>query len=253
MKRGVNVLAAADGVVVGLRNTMPDKRIETEADGAAVASKECGNGVVLRHEDGYETQYCHMKQGSVVVQNGQHVSAGAVLGQVGLSGKTQFPHVHLSVRKDGAPIDPFAPHEAAGSCRYDATDTLWEDGFAAQFAYQPTVLAQFGMADGAVDMDDVTDGVWEGFVPKQAAPLVLYGLAVNGQTGDQLALELRGPEGVIAQSNGAALDRRKAQWFAFAGKKAPAGGWPAGQYSTRVQILRGGVVLDSRESQFTLP
>ena len=40
---------------------------------------------------------------------GDNVQVGDVLGKIGLSGRTQFPHVHVSVRHNGTCIDPFAP------------------------------------------------------------------------------------------------------------------------------------------------
>ena len=63
--------------------------------------------MAIRHADGWETQYCHLRQGSVLVATGERVEAGRALGLVGMSGEANFPHVHLSVRRDGVGIDPF--------------------------------------------------------------------------------------------------------------------------------------------------
>ena len=120
MLRGVDVLAAAPGVVRGMRDGVPDVG-PTET----TAGKECGNGVVLRHEGGWKTQYCHMKSGSLLVQPGQKVTAGTVLGQVGLSGKTEFPHLHLSLRHDGEVVDPF-DLSAFPTCG-ETGESLWHD------------------------------------------------------------------------------------------------------------------------------
>jgi len=98
---GVNVLAAADGTVMGVRNDMKDV-LQTGPDAPDVSDRECGNGIVIRHDGGYETQYCHLAQGSVTVMAGQQISAGDIIGQIGLSGQTQFPHLHLSLRKNGS-------------------------------------------------------------------------------------------------------------------------------------------------------
>ena len=83
VRAGVAVLAAADGVVAGVRDGMPDVSIR-ETGKEAVKDRECGNGLVLRHADGWETQYCHLAQGSVAVRRGQTVRAGERLGLVGL-------------------------------------------------------------------------------------------------------------------------------------------------------------------------
>ncbi|MEH6360515.1 MAG: M23 family metallopeptidase, partial [Amylibacter sp.] len=83
MQAGVNVLATTAGRVKGLRNSMVDRMLRSDADRAAINGKDCGNGVVIVHVDGWETQYCHMKQGSLTVVKDQAVQAGDVLGQVG--------------------------------------------------------------------------------------------------------------------------------------------------------------------------
>jgi D-3-phosphoglycerate dehydrogenase len=57
---------------------MPDTGLRGE-----IAGRECGNGVVIAHEDGWETQYCHMRRGSVAVQPGERVARGQTLGLVG--------------------------------------------------------------------------------------------------------------------------------------------------------------------------
>jgi murein DD-endopeptidase MepM/ murein hydrolase activator NlpD len=107
-RRGVNVLAAAAGRVARLRDGVAE-RVVGQPGAADVNTQECGNGVVIDHGDGWETQYCHMARGSVVVKVGQQVAAGAPLGRVGLSGKTEFPHLHLTVRHGAQVVDPFAP------------------------------------------------------------------------------------------------------------------------------------------------
>ena len=95
VRAGVAVLAAADGVVAGVRDGMTDVSIR-ETGKEAVKNRECGNGLVLRHADGWETQYCHLAQGSVAVRRGQTVRAGERLGLVGLSGLTSKAAAHSS-------------------------------------------------------------------------------------------------------------------------------------------------------------
>src|ERR1700742_1625290 len=72
---GVAVLAAADGKVARVRYGVSDISVRVTGV-AAVAGKECGNGLVIEHQGGWSTQYCHLKMGSVVVAPGQTVKAG---------------------------------------------------------------------------------------------------------------------------------------------------------------------------------
>jgi hypothetical protein len=108
MRAGVAVLAAAPGQVTALRDGMPDTGLTPET-AAQIEGRDCGNGVVIRHADGWETQYCHLMQGSVTVARGQIVETGTPLGLVGLSGNTEFPHVHIALRRNGQVVDPFDP------------------------------------------------------------------------------------------------------------------------------------------------
>ncbi len=64
-----------------------------------------GRQVIIRHEDGTETTYCHMSE--FTVSAGDTVAAGEQVGSVGATGNTTGPHLHLEVLPGGGdPIDP---------------------------------------------------------------------------------------------------------------------------------------------------
>src|SRR6476620_10519035 len=114
-RQGVEVHAAAPGRAVGGRNDMEDISVKI-AGKAAIAGKECGNGVMLEHEGGWRTQYCHMAKGSVRVKVGDQITTGQPIGLVGLSGDTEFYHLHFTVRRHGKIVDPFAYGAPENSC-----------------------------------------------------------------------------------------------------------------------------------------
>lgn len=68
------------------------------------SAKGLGNVVVLNHGNGYVTRYAHL--GQVKVTNGQKVRRGALLAEVGVSGKSFAPHLHYEVVFKGQPLDP---------------------------------------------------------------------------------------------------------------------------------------------------
>ncbi|MEM6903036.1 MAG: M23 family metallopeptidase, partial [Pseudomonadota bacterium] len=103
---GYKVIAPADGSVLRVRDGMPDVAVTTAEAREAIMDQACGNAVVLKHDGGLETYICHMRQGSVVVKPGQIVKAGDPLGEVGMSGLAEFPHIELSARIDGVVVDP---------------------------------------------------------------------------------------------------------------------------------------------------
>ena len=52
---------------------------------------------------GVKVVLAHLKQGSVAVTPDMRVNQGSVLGQVGNSGNTSQPHLHLHAERDGEP------------------------------------------------------------------------------------------------------------------------------------------------------
>jgi len=244
-RRGVNVMAAAAGTVLRMRDGMEDVSIRERA---FKPGNDCGNGVIIDHGGGWETQYCHMARGSVVVRPGQKVAAGAVLGHVGLSGNTEFPHLHITVRQNGKAIDPFAYGQAAGQCR--GGRQLWT----AAIPYKAGGVLVAGFSAGPVTMKDAQDqGDRAGPRPGRATPLVAYVQAIGLEQGDVQKLTLKGPDGAtLADNDVPPLDRAKAEYILFTGRKARAGGWPAGTYRAQYQVTRGGRVVISRTFQLAL-
>jgi len=54
-----------------------------------------GGNYVLVGCEGFNVTFAHMKKGSVVVKEGQIVRSGDLLGQIGNSGNSSGPHLHL--------------------------------------------------------------------------------------------------------------------------------------------------------------
>jgi murein DD-endopeptidase MepM/ murein hydrolase activator NlpD len=157
MVTGVEVRAAAAGVVGALRDGMAD---EILVDPAAVAGKECGNGIRLDHGDGWTTWYCHLRRGSVMVAEGDRVAAGQALALVGLSGQTSFPHLHFDLRRDGHPVDPFVGTAGGPSCGSGA-EPLWRADVLAQLAYRPATLVHAGIAPTPPQLEDARRGYYD--------------------------------------------------------------------------------------------
>ncbi|MET8981279.1 M23 family metallopeptidase [Streptomyces sp. NPDC004539] len=55
-----------------------------------------GNQILIRHRDGYFTQYAHLSR--IDVRKGQRVAAGQRIGLSGASGNVTGPHLHFEVR-----------------------------------------------------------------------------------------------------------------------------------------------------------
>jgi hypothetical protein len=239
MQAGVAVLAAAPGRVTARRDGMTDTGL-TPDTAARIDGRDCGNGVVIRHADGWETQYCHLMQGSVAVQEGQSVVTGDRLGLVGLSGNTEFPHLHLSLRRDGQPVDPFDP-DGQITCGAPDPVTLW----AQPVAYVPGAIVTAGFATAIPDFAAIKAGTAARAITRDAPALVAWGHAFGGRAGDTLRITLSGPDGVISDHTDA-LEADQAQFFRAAGRRMRGEGWPPGTYRADITLSRDGQVIDSQ-------
>lgn len=245
-QRGVAVLAAADGTVHATRNDSADHLVASAADRMAISGKECGNGVLIDHADGWTTQYCHMAKGSVSVTPGQRVRAGDRLGLVGLSGDTQFPHLHIGVRHGAIKIDPFAPDLESGACRANAGgNSLWADDLAGPLAYHATEIINVGFA-GSPPRGEAVDAESVQALTAGSDAMVFFGRAIGLRKGDVMRIEIVGPTGKKLVENVTSMDTDKAQWFEFAGKRRETGGWPSGIYTGTCTVQRGGEPVVSR-------
>ncbi|MBR9762471.1 MAG: peptidoglycan DD-metalloendopeptidase family protein [Rhodobacteraceae bacterium] len=238
MQAGVPVRAAAPGRVTGQRDGMIDRRYDPDEE-ARIDGRDCGNGVVIDHGAGWVTQYCHMRQGSVLVREGQRVETGTMLGLVGLSGRSQFPHLHLSLRKDGKDVDPFAPEGAEGCAPQGAP--LWAE----PLAYTPGGLISLGFLDAVPTFDAVRAGTADRrSLPRDAPALVLWAFAFGIREGDVLRLEIRAPDGPWTAQD-VTLERTQAQLFRATGKRLRQP-LPPGLYTGRAALIRDGEVISQK-------
>jgi murein DD-endopeptidase MepM/ murein hydrolase activator NlpD len=81
------------------------------ADGTVVSAGWAGGGgnqVRIRHDGGIETYYMHLSSFAPGIRAGARVEQGQTIGRVGATGTATGPHLHFSLRKGGAFVDPVA-------------------------------------------------------------------------------------------------------------------------------------------------
>jgi murein DD-endopeptidase MepM/ murein hydrolase activator NlpD len=100
---GKDVLAVGDGTVVASRNDLPEQVPGSLPKDLPVDQAD-GNFVIQDIGNGAYVLYAHMQPGSVKVTSGAAVKRGDVLGQVGNTGNTSAPHLHLHVMDGPEPL-----------------------------------------------------------------------------------------------------------------------------------------------------
>lgn len=237
MARGVPVLAAAPGRVRAVRDAMPDIDVR-EIGRAAVAKREAGNGVLIDHGGGWESQYGHLRRGSIIVKPGDQVAAGQVLGMIGMSGLAEFPHVHFEVRFRKTSVDPFAGLKEHKDCGPGEVP-LWSEAALRSLAYRPGGLLGAGFAAEAPNAKTARRGDYRAsHLPRDSAALVFWVNLYGARSGDLEQARLTGPDGAVISEKNKRLDRDKAQWFSFLGRKRRGAAWPAGTYRASYRLLR---------------
>lgn len=250
--RGVAVLAPAAGVVVGVRDGEADGAFQ-RGGAAALNGRDCGNGVRIEHEDGWSSQLCHMRAGSVRVRQGDRVTAGQELGLVGLSGRTEFHHVHIALRRNNETLEPLTGG-ALGAARCGATvapGRHWSAAARSALAYRGTQLFAAGFS-GVAPTDGADAEALPANVTRQGSAFVFWALASGPMSGDVLRVQLYAPDGGLVAQGTLTQVRDQAQAYAFAGRRNSGGGFPAGLYRGEAQLVRGGRVIATRTETLTL-
>lgn len=87
-KTGTPIFATGDGVVASADNS----------------KSGYGNHIEIKHGFGYMTLYGHLSKYNC--RAGQRVKRGDIIGYVGSTGRSEAPHLHYEVHKDGKVVNP---------------------------------------------------------------------------------------------------------------------------------------------------
>ena len=91
---GTPIYASADGVVI-----------------FAGRQSAYGRLIKIKHDFGYETRYAHLSK--IRVKNGQRVSRGERIGDMGNTGRSTGTHLHYEIRSNGKAVNPMNYIKAA--------------------------------------------------------------------------------------------------------------------------------------------
>jgi murein DD-endopeptidase MepM/ murein hydrolase activator NlpD len=87
--QGTTIVAAADGVVL-----------------VAGSVRGYGNCIIIDHGGNLSTLYGHIRDGGLMVSEGQQVKRGQKIAEVGSTGRSTGPHCHFGVYQGRTPVNP---------------------------------------------------------------------------------------------------------------------------------------------------
>ena len=245
MKKGVAIIAAAPGRVRATRDGLDDL-----GAGNFPKGKDCGNAVVITHDGGWETHYCHLRKGSVRVRSGDTVDRGQTLGLMGLSGNTEFPHLHISVRRDGTPVDPFGAQEMSEACALPDTDSLWSPATREALDYLGGGIVDVGLTSEAPTLKGVRAGMPVDMARLSGPAMILWARFYGLRKDDAISLQLVDPQGKVISAKVHEMPRNRAEEFRYIGRKGTS--WAQGEYTATISVARGDKVLDATVRKFSL-
>jgi len=180
---GLDVVAAADGIIVSKTGNQPDRSCTTD-------TQATWNFILLAHSDGRQSLYGHLKRDSLTSKAlGETVTAGEYLGQVGSSGVSSGPHLHFQLLDANfANIEPFE-----GLCGSADTSWRWQPDYnrpRVNAVMTGSAAPEIGQCDGS-EFPAAADEFSPGDV------VFVSGFLVNQPAGQPAQLELIQPDGSL--------------------------------------------------------
>lgn len=234
---GVNVLAPLEGTVTKIRDGEEDKWADTATlEKIKAERKECGNAILIDHGDNLQSIYCHLKKGSITVKPNQKVKQGDVIGQVGLSGMTEFPHLHFGITQDSQIIDPFTGQNNMGQCG-QKIKSLWAPDL--EISYQPFTIQNLGFSNDLPDLALIERNGEPPSEIKQDSDLLAFWVTFFGvREGDKITLEIKDPNGKVFARREIIQDKTRARQFYYIGLKTSRNPLREGAYTGEAKIER---------------
>jgi hypothetical protein len=240
-RQNIAILAPADGKIIRLRNLYDDAFSDDEKmESLKQQNKGCGNGLVIDHGEGWQSVFCHIQKDSFAVKEGDTVTTGQNLANVGYSGATQQPMLHFSVFHNQKPVDPFiGPHTPPCMSTlktHTPPESLWVKGL--DLPYEPISIIAAGFRNNVPSKEDLQEDSRniETLRPTSSA-LVFYGIVLNPHQGDRIDLTIKDPNGhIIAQREFIETKQRQRQnYYVGINNKATL---PEGSYTGTIKLVR---------------
>jgi len=227
------VVAVADGVV----------------EHAGDVGGFCGQRIILGHDSGWKSSYCHLKPGTILVSEGAEVTQGQFLAAVGMSGQTEWPRLAFGLTRNGMVFDPFSGRSTMEGCAPRA-QPLWIGGY--NPPYEPANVTGIGFTTGFPSDQEIMSGLTPlPSVTTDIRRLSLWGMMMNLARGDRIDLKIETPNRRVLKEESLTIDEDRRYFPVYFTVARHGKIWNPGQYTGTITITRNVNGHDITTGQFT--
>ena len=122
---GEIAISVAEGIVTYISDGMSDNEPFATIPLEMTPEQHAGNYVIVELGNGYNAIYSHLKPYSMDVKVGDYVKVGNVIGLVGNSGNSSFPHLEFQISDDASVVGSeglpyvFKTFDLLGNCNFN--------------------------------------------------------------------------------------------------------------------------------------
>ncbi|MCH2546290.1 MAG: M23 family metallopeptidase [Alphaproteobacteria bacterium] len=202
---------------------------------------ECGASIRIDHGAGWQSIYCHLDPKAMAVKPADDVVTGQVIGRMGASGKSIFPHLHYELRHHNRPVDPFVGHNKSYNCQPHERYNLWSEKALEQLPYIATDIIFGGFTAKEPDVEKIRQRYEPPkFLEATNAAIYFWVELMGIRTHDVVLLTMTAPDGKMMVEKKLTYNRHFSLAFETltAQRQAQYSHWPAGVYTVNVTLLR---------------
>ncbi len=220
-----------------------------EVESAENVGGYCGNRIVLSHDSGWKSSYCHLKPNSFVIRAGQDVKRGQIMAALGMSGRTEWPRLAFGLTRNGMVFDPFSGRTAIEGCDTQSKP-LWVGGM--NPPYEPAHVTTIGFTKRFPTNQDIMDGLLSAqSETTEIRRLSLWGMLMNTMPNDRITLKIETPDGRILKEESLTIENNKRYFPIYLTVSRNHRIWDAGQYRGIITITRNVNGNDITVGKFT--